>query len=118
VRGPAMIDDAWLGFYTNGADAFEEGRSRLHLFVSSSGGLHFEYCYELRSNHGYDVSFQEGIVTSRAGDELSLRFAFREASSWEDMFKEHQVERSTAPATGVIQIEHAGRDTPIMIYAA
>ena len=111
-----LIHTAWLGYYWSGTDSFEEPLHRLHLFASSSDVLRFEYYYEFRSNHGYDLAFQEGTVTAFVDDKLAINIDCRFESSWEDFFKEDRVEKYTTPTTGIIEIKSIERDRPILVY--
>ncbi|HET9222079.1 MAG TPA: hypothetical protein VFO07_06225, partial [Roseiflexaceae bacterium] len=77
-----MIQAAWLGYYwTGNDDPFDDPAHRLHLFVSSSDRLCFEYYYESRSNHGYDIEFHEGTVRSASEGELVIDVAYRYETS-------------------------------------
>jgi hypothetical protein len=111
-----MIHNAWLGYYWSGTDPFDEPLHRLHLFASSSDVPRFEYYYEFRSNHGYDLEFQEGTITSFVDDKLAINVDCRFESSWEDFFKEHRLEKYITSTTGIINIKSIERDKPILVY--
>jgi len=84
-----MIDAAWLGHYGAG-DAWEGGARHIRLWRDAGGTLRFDYRYESRSNHGYDLAEQSGVVVGVAPDAITVEVISGNASSWEDLFKEHR----------------------------
>jgi hypothetical protein len=112
-----MIDHAWLGYYCNrDDDSFDELIHRLHLFVSSSDVLYFEYYYESRSNHGFTIAFHEGTVRSIIDNEFVIDVTYRHEHSWEDWFKEHRLETRPVAQKRIIKIKSIEHDQPILLY--
>jgi hypothetical protein len=112
-----MIHNDWLGYYWNTNDgAFDERMHRLRLFVSASDALCFEYYYESRSNHGYDIAFQGGTVRSVSGSELAIHVTCWHEDSWEDWFKEHRLETHTTSRVRTIGIKSIRENRPSLIY--
>jgi hypothetical protein len=109
-----MIDHTWLGYY--GDDSDDDSMHRLHLFVSSSDVLCYEYYYESRSNHGYDIVFHEGTVQSIVDNELVIDSTYRHEDSWEDWFKEHRRETGTVAQTRIIKIKPGEHNQPILLH--
>ena len=99
-----MIDPSWFGTYSYG-DAWEGGESTVRLMRGDNNTVRFEYHYESRSNHGYDIAKQMGIVIGVDGDELTIELSATSASSWEDWYKEAYDDESTTPERRTATIE-------------
>ena len=112
-----MLPPSWLGHYWNPDEGpFDTRILQLRLFVDSSGVSCFEYYYEARSNHGYEIEFHGGTVEQVTGSALVVSIHPRYESAWEDMFKEHRLERDTTPTADRIGIKSANEGKPVLIY--
>jgi hypothetical protein len=111
------IVPAWLGYYWNhDDDRFDVFAEGIHLWISDTNVPRFEYMYEARSNHGYDLAHEEGVVTSVSADAITVVLSFGSSSSWEDMFKEHRDETAPTPQQRVIAIERVEDARPVLGY--
>ena len=112
-----MLNPAWLGYYWGPddgvSDVFQEG---IHLWMADTNVAKFEYMFESRSNHGYTLAHEQGVVISVTAGAIMIVLESASSSAWEDMFKEHHDQRDTTRQQRLIAIQRIEDGKPVLGY--
>jgi hypothetical protein len=112
----ASFNPGWLGRYDDGGDTWEGGSANIRLTRVDENTVRFTYSFESRSNHGYDLASQEGIVIGVDDTSITIRLMHKSAASWEDWYKEdHRLDEASSETTS-ITIKRIENGRPVLDY--
>lgn len=112
-----MIPDSWLGHYGYGIDE-EDGLHHLRLWRLDDQHIGFTYSYECRTNHGYDLVNQQGVVVAADDQTITVEIRSGSAASWEDWYKEDSRSEVSSAVQATIRIVRIENGHPVLGYGS